>query len=114
MRQNASLPRTRTGHDEQGHAPMLDRCALLVIQALEKALRVTVLRPTTLAYLSPLSRSLVQRSNRSRGKSRDWEVSDPDPFSVLVVDALGCVNGFGGDIHAKLTKNTFINTAQQN
>ena len=60
MRQNASLPRARTGHDEQGHAPMLNRCALLVIQALQKAFRVTMLRPTTLAAcLRPLSRSLA-------------------------------------------------------
>ena len=65
MRQNARLPRARTGHDEQRHSAVFNRCALLVIQALEKALRVTVLRPTTLAaYLSPLSRSLAQRSNR--------------------------------------------------
>ena len=65
MRQNARLPRARTGHDEQGHAPMLDRCALLVIQALQKAFRVTVLRPTTLAAcLGPLSRSLTRSTNR--------------------------------------------------
>ena len=65
MRQNARLPRARTGHDEQRHSAVFNRCALLVIQALEKALRVTVLRPTIVAArLAPLRQSLIRRANR--------------------------------------------------